>query len=268
MTEGKKASDNERIRAIIETVREAGVCLDEEKAGLLLSYYERLIETNKVMNLTAVTEFDDVVKKHFADSLTLWHIESDEAVAGESGIAPDAADHGEADAKAFAGKSLIDVGTGAGFPGLPLAIVYPKMRVTLMDSLNKRTKFLEETVRALGLKNVTVIHARAEDLARDKKHRETYDFAVSRAVANMSTLLEYTLPFVKKGGFFVAYKSVKGTEELEEAGRALKLLGGTLEKAEVFKLFDMERTLIVIRKNSQTPRAYPRKAGTPGKNPL
>jgi len=270
VTERQKASDNERIRAIIETVREAGVCLDKEKAGLLLSYYERLIETNKVMNLTAVTEFDDVVKKHFADSLTLWRIESANKKGGSdgSGSATDAPDPGETDAAVFDGKSLIDVGTGAGFPGLPLAIVYPKMRVTLMDSLNKRTKFLEETVCELGLTNVTVIHARAEDLARDKKHRESYDLAVSRAVANMSTLLEYTLPFVKKGGFFVAYKSVKGPEELAEAGRALKLLGGALEKTEVFKLFDMERTLIAIRKTGQTPRAYPRKAGTPGKNPL
>ena len=226
-------------------MKEAGFDLTDHQASLLLLYYERLVETNKVMNLTAVTEFDEVVRKHFADSLSLIKY-----------------------MPLTSGTRMIDVGTGAGFPGLPLAIVCPDVRVTLMDSLNKRIRFLEGLIDEMKLENVTAVHARAEELAFDQAYRESFDLAVSRAVANMSTLLEYTLPFVKKGGRFAAYKSLKGEDELEAAKKALYLLGGKTDKVETFDLFGMERSLIIIKKTAVTPRTYPRKAGTPAKKPL
>ena len=226
-------------------MKEAGFDLTDHQASLLLLYYERLVETNKVMNLTAVTEFDEVVRKHFADSLSLIKY-----------------------MPLTSGTRMIDVGTGAGFPGLPLAIVCPDVRVTLMDSLNKRIRFLEGLIDEMKLENVTAVHARAEELAFDQAYRESFDLAVSRAVANMSTLLEYTLPFVKKGGRFAAYKSLKGEDELEAAKKALYLLGGKTDKVESFDLFGMERSLIIIKKTAVTPRTYPRKAGTPAKKPL
>ena len=225
-------------------MKEAGFDLTDHQASLLLLYYERLVETNKVMNLTAVTEFDEVVRKHFADSLSLIKY-----------------------MPLTSGTRMIDVGTGAGFPGLPLAIVCPDVRVTLMDSLNKRIRFLEGLIDEMKLENVMAVHARAEELAFDQAYRESFDLAVSRAVANMSTLLEYTLPFVKKGGRFAAYKSLKGEDELEAAKKALYLLGGKTDKVETFDLFGMERSLIIIKKTAVTPRTYPRKAGTPAKKP-
>jgi len=234
-----------RTEYLIRCISEAGVTITETQASLLLFYYERLIETNKVMNLTAVTDFEEAANKHFADSLTLNRAIDPERV-----------------------SSLIDIGTGAGFPGLPLAIVYPHIRVTLMDSLNKRIIFLENLIKELQLENVTAVHARAEDLARQADHREKYDLAVSRAVANLSTLAEYALPFVKVGGRFVSYKSSKGKAELAEADKAITALGGTIEKMENFTLFDMDRSLIVIKKVAKTPKKFPRKAGTPAKEPL
>ena len=230
---------------LMSIMKEAGFDLTDHQASLLLLYYERLVETNKVMNLTAVTEFDEVVRKHFADSLSLIKY-----------------------MPLTSGTRMIDVGTGAGFPGLPLAIVCPDVRVTLMDSLNKRIRFLEGLIDEMKLENVTAVHARAEELAFDQAYRESFDLAVSRAVANMSTLLEYTLPFVKKGGRFAAYKSLKGEDELEAAKKALYLLGGKTDKVETFDLFGMERSLIIIKKTAVTPRTYPRKAGTPAKKPL
>lgn len=230
---------------LMSIMKEAGFDLTDHQASLLLLYYERLVETNKVMNLTAVTEFDEVVRKHFADSLSLIKY-----------------------MPLTSGTRMIDVGTGAGFPGLPLAIICPDVRVTLMDSLNKRIRFLEGLIDEMKLENVTAVHARAEELAFDQAYREFFDLAVSRAVANMSTLLEYTLPFVKTGGRFAAYKSLKGEDELEAAKKALYLLGGKTDKVETFDLFGMERSLIIIKKTAVTPRTYPRKAGTPAKKPL
>ncbi len=212
-------------------------------------YEENLVEWNKVMNLTTITDEEDIYVKHFLDSLSILKVESE---------------------KDLSGKRLIDVGTGAGFPGLVLAICFPKCRVNLMDSLNKRINFLNDTVTKLGLTNVTCIHARAEELAKDKKQREQYNFAVSRAVANLSTLSEYCLPFVKTGGCFIAFKAEKVEEELPAGRTAIKMLGGEFKSKCDFVLpgTDYERSLLLIEKKKPTPGKYPRKAGTPSKEPL
>lgn len=210
-------------------------------------YYEMLVETNKVMNLTAIVEFEEVLQKHFVDSI----IKCNEYL--NSGI-----------------HKLIDVGTGAGFPGVPLKIVYPELDVTLLDSLNKRLNFLTKVIEQLGLKKIQVIHYRAEDGARDQAFREQFDCAVSRAVANMSTLCEYCLPYVKVGGYFVAYKSGEVEEEVEKAKKAIHLLGGSKDKVLHFDLpeSDISRSLVIVKKKEPTSKKYPRKAGMPGKEPL
>ncbi|MDD3337641.1 MAG: 16S rRNA (guanine(527)-N(7))-methyltransferase RsmG [Lachnospiraceae bacterium] len=208
-------------------------------------YYELLIEKNKVMNLTGITEFDEVIEKHFLDSLSLV-----KAV----------------DLKGS--ESVLDVGTGAGFPGIPLKIVFPDLKVVLLDSLNKRISFLNEVIEALYLDNISAVHGRAEDFARDVKYRESFDFCVSRAVSNLSSLAEYCLPYVNHGGCFVSYKSGKIEEELETAKKAVFVLGGKLEKVEKFELGDAERSILVIRKERGTPKMFPRKAGLPTKEPI
>ncbi len=210
-------------------------------------YYELLIEWNKKFNLTAITDRDEVWLKHFEDSLSIDHI----------------LDMSKID-------SVIDVGTGAGFPGIPIKILYPNCKITLMDSLNKRITFLEEVVRTLKLNNVEVIHSRAEDLGHSDVYREKYDFTVSRAVANLSSLSEYCLPFVKVGGFFVSYKSEKASEEILAAKSAVFLCGGSLKDEISFVLpgTDLKRTLVVIEKKQNTSVKYPRKAGLPTKKPL
>ena len=208
----------------------------------LRKYYEMVVERNKVMNLTAITDEEEFRIKHFEDSASIT----------ESGV--------------FTGKgSLIDVGTGAGFPGMVLKILYPELKVTLADSLRKRIDFLNEVNEELGLDCETV-HGRAEDLGRDPRYREKFDYAAARAVANMSTLSEYCLPFVKKGGYFIAYKTPG--EALCE--KAVETLGGRIEAVKEFRLpgTDIERALIVVKKVRETPRIYPRKAGTPSKEPL
>ncbi len=217
--------------------------ITDRQAEQLHMYFEMLVEKNKVMNLTGITEFKEVVEKHFYDSMI-------------PNLKPDA--------------SLIDVGTGAGFPGLPLKILYPDMKVTLMDSLNKRILFLEEVIHALGLKKIEVIHSRAEELGKNPKYREQFEYSVSRAVANLATLSEYCVPFVKKGGCFISYKSGKVQEELESAEKAIGILGGKVQKVEYFELPDSkaERSLVYIEKVASTPKKYPRKAGTPAKEPL
>lgn len=224
-----------------------GVELTELQIQQFLRYYELLVEWNEFMNLTAITEYDEVMKKHFVDSLSLI--------------------------KAYDVKkdvSVIDVGTGAGFPGLALKIAYPNMRVTLLDSLNKRIKFLDEVIMQLGLSNVETVHGRAEDFAKPDKLREKFDLCVSRAVANMTTLTEYCLPFVKVGGKFISYKSEKMSEEMNEAKKAISILGGKLEKIEEFTLpeTDIFRNFVVINKVKETPKKFPRKAGLPSKEPL
>ena len=224
-----------------------GVSLTEKQIRQFLRYYEMLVEKNKVMNLTAITEYEDVLKKHFVDSVSL--------------------------VKALnlsCGMSVIDVGTGAGFPGLALKLAFPELKVTLLDSLNKRIHFLNEVIEELGVDDVETIHGRAEDFAKPGRLREKYDLCVSRAVANLSTLCEYCLPFVKVGGLFVSYKSEKISEELAFAKRAVSVLGGNVEEQVEFMLPDSDsyRNLVLIRKDRETPVKYPRKAGLPGKDPL
>ena len=211
-------------------------------------FYEALIEKNKVMNLTAITEPEDVTIKHFLDSLSIVK----------------AVDFSHI-------QSVLDIGTGAGFPGIPLKIMFPSIRFVLLDSLNKRVKFLNEVIELCRFENISAVHGRAEDLARQKNYRESFDLCVSRAVANLSSLSEYCLPFVKKEGRFVSYKSGNIEGEFREAGTAVRLLGGKMpEEPCTFTLpcSDLTRSMIVIRKVRETPRAYPRKAGVPVKNPL
>lgn len=224
-----------------------GITLSQRQIEQFLKYYEMLAEWNQVMNLTAITEYEDVMKKHFVDSVSLIKAYD---VSKES--------------------TVIDVGTGAGFPGLALKIAFPKLQVTLLDSLNKRIQFLNAVIEELGLSGVETVHGRAEDFAKPGKLRETFDLCVSRAVANLSTLSEYCLPFVKVGGQFISYKSEKVTEEAAAAGAAIQLLGGSINRQVEFRLPDSDiyRNLFVIDKIKETPKKFPRKAGLPGKEPL
>lgn len=223
------------------------ISLTEKQIGQFLQYYELLTEWNEKINLTAITEYSDVMKKHFIDSLSLVKA---------------------CDVRKC--LSIIDVGTGAGFPGLALKIAFPALEVTLLDSLNKRIMFLDEVISRLNLEGVKTIHGRAEDFAKPDRLREKCDLCVSRAVARLSTLSEYCLPFVKKGGLFVSYKSEKVSEEVAEAEKAITVLGGHLERQAEFTLpdSDLYRNLVVIKKVKLTPGKYPRKAGLPGKEPL
>lgn len=228
-------------------LEELEIHLTEYQIEQFLQYYELLVQWNEVMNLTAITEFEDVMKKHFIDSISLI-----KAVDVTKPL------------------SVIDVGTGAGFPGLALKIAYPALKVTLLDSLNKRISFLNQVIGTLGLQNVETVHGRAEDYAKPDKLREQYDLCVSRAVANLSTLSEYCLPYVKVGGKFISYKSEKISEEQVTAENAIKTLGGKVTDQIAFILpnSDIYRNLFVIEKIDKTPKKYPRKAGLPAREPL
>lgn len=227
--------------------KEAGLALTQEQLDQFGIYYEKLIETNARLNLTALTSPEDVAVKHFIDSLLAYDPQL---------MQP--------------GTALIDVGTGAGFPGLPLKLYAPGLKVTLLDSLEKRLRFLDDVLAATHVKGIRLVHGRAEDGGRDPEHRGRYDIAVSRAVAKLSVLSEYCLPFVKRGGYFVALKGSRYEEEIAGAQHALAVLGGKLAAARPVHLpgLDDGRAVVVIRKVKDTPAAYPRKAGLPSKKPL
>lgn len=230
---------------LAQKAADAGLELSGKQLEQFNKYYEMLVETNKVMNLTAITEPEDVAVKHMVDSLLAFD-------------------------KSFVNKTLADVGTGAGFPGIPLKIYCPSLKVTLIDSLGKRLKFLENVIEELGLENISCEHARAEDAGKNKKFREKFDFVTARAVARLSVLSEYCLPLVKTGGMFIALKGSKYAEEIVEGEQALKILGGKLLSSEEVKLPGLNdgRAIIRVKKIKPTPAAYPRKAGTPDKQPL
>lgn len=216
--------------------------LSEEQINQFYKYMELLIEWNKKMNLTAITEPKEIIEKHFIDSLTILpYINKNDKV--------------------------IDIGTGAGFPGIPVKIAESSLEITLLDSLNKRITFLGNVISELKLKNITAIHGRAEEYIKEK--REKYDIAVSRAVAELPVLLEYLLPYVKIGGKCICMKGPKANEEIQKSKKALEILGGKIEKIENIKINgEMERNIIVIIKNKKTPSKYPRKAGKPSKEPI
>ena len=228
-------------------LNELGVELTDNMKRQFDIYYEMLTEWNKVMNLTGITEYEEVNEKHFIDSLSIVKV----------------IDMSKID-------KIIDIGTGAGFPGMPLKIAFPHLKVTLLDSLNKRIKFLNDVIGALELENIETIHGRAEDFAKQEIYREQYDLCVSRAVANLATLSEYCLPYVKVGGYFISYKSGEIEEELQQSKRAVSILGGTLGDVIKFALpgTDIGRSFVKIKKVKNTGKKYPRKAGLPSKEPL
>ena len=222
--------------------RELGIELSQKQKNQFIQFYEFLVEKNKVMNLTGITEFEEVLTKHFLDSLACVKAIDMTKV-----------------------KTIMDIGTGAGFPGVPLKIAFPHLEACLLDSLKKRVNFLEESFELLGLEGIKAIHGRAEEYAKNKD-----DLCVSRAVSNLATLSEYCLPYVKTGGTFISYKSGTVQEEAEEAEKAINILGGQVKDITYFKLPDSEidRSLVIINKKKSTPGKYPRKAGTPLKEPL
>ena len=241
----------------IQDAEKIGLNITATKMEMFKTYFKMLVETNRFMNLTAITEYGDVLEKHFLDSLLIEKVIKNLSLSNNK-------------VKALDHASIIDIGTGAGFPGMVLKIYENEARVDLLDSLNKRINFLNEVIKKLELKSINTYHGRSEDYARDKKYRESYDYVVSRAVANLSTLSEYCLPFVKLNGMFISYKAADIEKEVEEGKNAVKLLGGEIVdiKKEIIPGSDLVRSFVCIRKIKETPKRYPRKAGIPSKEPL
>lgn len=237
----------EERQLLLEGAKELGLGLTDVQLEQFMKYKALLLEWNQKMNLTAITEDIEVITKHFLDCLTVHN-------------AIPMADV----------KTLVDIGTGAGFPGLVIKIAYPHIQVTLVDALKKRLTFLETVIQELGLQKIECMHGRAEDLGKNKEFRESFEVCASRAVANLAVLGEYTLPFVKQGGYLIALKGQKLDEELEQGKKALQILGGSLEEivdAHV-PFTDLNHRIAKIKKVKQTPKQYPRKAGEPTKAPL
>lgn len=232
---------------LVKGAEKIGIILSEKQQQQFEAYYDYLVAQNEVMNLTAITEYEEVLTKHFLDSLFLVQTMKD-----------------------FEGKKVLDLGTGAGFPGIPLKIAFPDTEFVLMDSLNKRILFLNRVIELLDLKKITAVHGRAEEAGRTAIYREQFDFCVSRAVARLASLSEFCIPFVKPGGYFISYKAGDCKEECAEAKNAIKLLGGKLVSAKESFLPDTEiaRTFVVIQKEKTTPEKYPRGQGKPLKQPL
>lgn len=240
------------MNKLVNICNKINIEISDDQINCFEKYYELLIEKNKVMNLTAITDKEDVIVKHFIDSIALIPYLKDKGININNKL------------------KIIDIGTGAGFPGLPLKIMMPDVKFTLLDSLNKRVSFLNEVIDELKLKDIEALHGRAEDYASDNKYREKYDICVSRAVANLSTLSEYCIPFVKEDGFFISYKAGESEEEINNSKNAIKILGGKINKVEEFVLpgTDVSRVFVFIRKLELTDKKYPRKAGVPAKKPL
>lgn len=230
-----------------EKLKETGITLTVRQREQFNRYYELLVERNKVMNLTGITDYNEVNLKHFTDSLMIVRLKNMYDV-----------------------SELIDVGTGAGFPGIPIKIAFPHIRVVLLDSLNKRLKFLFDVIEELDLVGIETLHGRAEDHAKTSEYRERFDLCVSRAVANLSILSEYCLPFVKRGGSFISYKSGEPDQEITQSENAVNILGAKIVKIDKFLLPDTDigRSLVQIDKVRETPGKYPRRAGIPAKEPL
>ncbi len=239
-------SNYPEIEVFQEGLESLDIKLTDQQKQQFIDYYEMLIEWNNVMNLTTITNFAEVINKHFIDSLSLVKV-----------LKP-------------TNEKVLDLGTGAGFPGIPLKIVFPDIEIVLLDSLNKRLLFLDEVINKLKLEKIQTLHGRAEDYGKDSNYREKFDLCVSRAVAKLSSLSEYCLPYVKKGGYFISYKSGKVEEELEMSMNAIKTLGAEIDKVGEFSLPGTEigRTLVVLHKVGLTPSKYPRNAGKPSKDPL
>ena len=226
-----------------EECKKINVDLEPEQIEQFYTYMQELIEWNNKINLTAIIEPEEIIKKHFIDCLSIIKYIKDD-------------------------NKIIDVGTGAGFPGIPIKIANKSLNITLLDSLNKRISFLNEIITKLKLSNIETVHARAEEYVANGK-REKYDIAVSRAVANLPTLLEYLMPYVKVNGICICMKGPKAQAELEESKKAIEILGGRLEKIENIKIDEnMDRNIIIMRKIKNTPNTYPRKAGKPGREPI
>ena len=237
--------EEEFFESIQKKSEDLNIHFSVEQQEQFFEYMKLLIEWNKKMNLTTIVEPEEIILKHFIDSITILKEIKDNS-------------------------KLVDVGTGAGFPGIPLSIMNSTIKTTLVDSLNKRLIFLQEVVEHLGLKNIEIIHARAEDLGQNKKYRESFDVATSRAVANLSTLSEYLIPLVKINGKVISMKAANAQEEINQAKKAIEILGGRIEEIDEFYLpqSDIKRTIIVIDKKKITPNKYPRKAGIPSKEPI